>query len=164
MISFKTIFSNLANPIPYDITGSLRRECIKDVNDVNITIHEQYRKAVIERLESIKNRYNIVIKSAAHKLVFSIQVKQVNVNTNISWYGNANKGLVLVYETGNIPFNQFILFQLKKKQYTLVGDSVYLKAKLIDIPDEQTLFQLIGYKTIPPQFRTSNHVSHHWKL
>ncbi len=75
MLSFKTIFNNLANPIPYDITGSLRRECIKDVNDVNIVIHEQYKKTVIERLEHIKNKYNIVFKSFTHKLVFSIQVK-----------------------------------------------------------------------------------------
>lgn len=47
----------------------------------------------------------MIIKSSANKLVFSIQVRNVNVLTSISWYTAANKGLVLIYETGNIPFN-----------------------------------------------------------
>ena len=83
---------------------------------------------------------------------------------NIAWFEDHNKGIVLLYETGNIPFNRFVLSRLKKKQYVIMNDSIYYKKKLIPVTEEHDIFRLIGYKYIPPQYRTSNSISHLWKL
>jgi hypothetical protein len=65
-------------------------------------------------MERLKTN-NATIMSMSRNLVFQMVTKGIVIIVRIAWYDENTRGIVILYETGNTPFNHFIYRRLLKK-------------------------------------------------
>ena len=81
-------------------------------------------------------------------------VLPAGIQVDLFFANQENWGYIQTLRTGSGDFNQFYLLpRLKNKGYSLHDGHIWYDNTVVSIPDEETLFQLLNMKVIPPELR-----------
>jgi DNA polymerase/3'-5' exonuclease PolX len=94
----------------------------------------------------------------------NLKVLPAGIQVDLFFANQENWGYIQTLRTGPAEFNQFYLLpRLKNKGYILQEGNIWYDNTVVSIPDEETLFQLLNMKIIPPErrFKIGNQAKYH---